>query len=103
MAADRQYSNVSSHCTAGKTMEENVLSCPPLADNQAILKPVESPIKATAHIQILYGNLAPEGGVGKITGKEGLKFQGVARCFDNEEAMLAELAEDPSSFKVHFF
>ena len=50
--------------------------------------------------QILYGNLAPEGCVGKITGKEGLLFEGVARVYDSEEDMLAALSEDPQSFKV---
>ena len=62
---------------------------------------MESPIKPTAHLQVLYGNLAPEGCVGKITGKEGLAFEGVARCFDEEEEMLEKLATDPDSFKVH--
>lgn len=48
----------------------------------------------------MYGNLAPEGSVGKITGKEGLTFQGIAKCFDSEERMLEELAKDPSAFKA---
>ncbi len=52
------------------------------------------------HAQILYGNLAPEGCVGKITGKEGLLFEGRARVFDSEEDMLAALSEDPPSFKA---
>ncbi len=50
--------------------------------------------------QILYGNLAPEGCVGKITGKEGLVFEGPARVFDSEEAMLDALSEDPQVMKV---
>ena len=50
--------------------------------------------------QILYGNLAPEGCVGKITGKEGMLFEGPARVYDSEEDMLAALSEDPQSFKV---
>lgn len=50
--------------------------------------------------QILYGNLAPEGCVGKITGKEGLVFQGPARVFDCEEDMLAALSENPDSMKA---
>ena len=50
--------------------------------------PVTSPIKASGHLQILYGNVAPEGSVAKITGKEGLAFEGVAQCFDCEEDML---------------
>lgn len=50
--------------------------------------------------QILYGNLAPEGSVAKITGKEGLQFRGLARVFDSEEEMLAVVAEDPQQLKV---
>ena len=53
----------------------------------------------TRHLQILYGDVAPEGSVAKITGKEGLEFEGPARCFDQEEAMLAALEEDPESFR----
>lgn len=66
-----------------------------------MIQPLDKPIKSSGHIQILYGNLAPEGCVGKITGKEGLRFQGPARVFDAEEDMLAALAEDPPSFKVN--
>lgn len=51
-------------------------------------------------LQILYGNLAPEGCVGKITGKEGLVFEGPARVFDSEEAMLDALSADPQTMKV---
>ena len=49
----------------------------------------------------MYGNLAPEGCVGKITGKEGLDFEGPARVFDNEEAMLKAVDSGPQTFKVH--
>ncbi len=63
--------------------------------------PLERPIKASGHLQILYGNIAPEGCVGKITGKEGLEFEGRARVFDSEEDMLHTLEKDPQSFKVH--
>ena len=52
--------------------------------------------------QILYGNLAPEGCVGKITGKEGTVFEGPARVFDSEEAMLDALSENPQALKVRF-
>lgn len=51
-------------------------------------------------LQILYGNLAPEGCVGKITGKEGMVFEGPARVFDSEEAMLDALSADPQTMKV---
>lgn len=65
-----------------------------------MIQPLEKPIKSSGHLQILYGNLAPEGCVGKITGKEGLEFTGPARVFDSEEDMLAALDQDPMSLKV---
>lgn len=67
---------------------------------QQIIRLLESPIKATGHLQILYGNLAPEGCVGKITGKEGLQFEGEALCFDCEEDMLSALADNAEPFRV---
>lgn len=57
-------------------MAENLASCPDLSAGQDVVLPLDTPIKETGHIQILYGNLAPEGSVAKITGKEGLKFTG---------------------------
>jgi dihydroxy-acid dehydratase len=77
----------------GKTLEENVRHLPGLTDGQQIVHPVSDPIKRTSHLQILKGNLAPEGGVAKITGKEGLKFSGTADVFDSEEEMLHALEE----------
>ena len=61
--------------------------------------PLDKPIKKTGHLQCLYGNIAPEGSVAKITGKEGLYFKGFAKCYDSEEEMLEALSEDPNSFK----
>ena len=61
---------------------------------------MEAPIKASGHLQILYGNLAPDGSVAKITGKEGLQFRGPARVFDSEEDMIAVVYEDPQQLKV---
>ena len=75
----------------GKTLGENVADVPGLTPGQDVFMPVDKPIKKTAHIQILRGNLAPGGSVAKITGKEGLTFSGPARVFDREEAMLAGL------------
>ncbi len=75
----------------GKTVAQNLADVPGLAEGQKIIRPLSNPIKATGHIQILYGNLAPTGAVAKITGKEGEKFSGPARVFDQEEAMLAAL------------
>ncbi len=77
-------------CT-GKTVEENLRELPGLAAGQTIVAPLENPIKPTGHISILRGNLAPKGAVGKITGKQGLKFTGPARVYDREEEMLAGL------------
>ncbi len=75
----------------GKTIAENLQDLPGLAPGQPIVRPLRDPIKATSHIQILRGNLAPEGSVAKITGKEGLRFSGPARVFDSEEDMLTGL------------
>ena len=75
----------------GKTIAENVKDLPGLAPGQPIVRPLSDPIKKTSHIQVLRGNLAPEGSVAKITGKEGLRFAGPARVFDSEEDMLAGL------------
>ena len=75
----------------GKTLEENVRDLPGLTPGQAIVRPLSDPIKATGHIQILKGNLAPGGAVAKITGKEGLRFAGPARVYDSEEDMLHAL------------
>lgn len=68
----------------GKTLAENLSKVKELSKNQDVIKPIEKPIKATGHIRILYGNLAPEGSVAKITGKEGLKFSGKAKVFNSE-------------------
>jgi dihydroxy-acid dehydratase len=75
----------------GKTLRENVMALPPLSEGQKIVHPLSDPIKKSSHIQILKGNLAPEGAVAKITGKEGLRFSGPARVFDSEEDMLHAL------------
>jgi dihydroxy-acid dehydratase len=77
----------------GKTLAENLEPLPGLKEGQKIVQPVSAPIKPTGHIQILFGNLAPEGSVAKITGKEGLKFVGPAKCFDSEELMLKALED----------
>ncbi len=75
----------------GNTLAENLKDAPPLADGQKIIHPLNQPVHKSGHIQILRGNLAPEGAVGKITGKEGLSFSGPAKVFDSEEQMLAAL------------
>ncbi|WEK37929.1 MAG: dihydroxy-acid dehydratase [Candidatus Pseudobacter hemicellulosilyticus] len=69
----------------GKTIAENLAGAPDLDfEQQKIIRPLENPIKVTGHLQILYGNLAAEGSVAKITGKEGERFTGTARVFDGE-------------------
>ncbi|KAJ8540415.1 hypothetical protein K7X08_030334 [Anisodus acutangulus] len=83
----------------GKTLAENAKLFPSLAEGQQIIRPLSNPIKETGHIQILYGNLAPDGSVAKITGKEGMYFKGPALVFEGEEAMIAAISEDPLSFK----
>jgi len=77
----------------GRTLAENVADLPELATGQEIVRPTDDPIKSTGHLQILRGNLAPEGAVAKITGKEGLVFSGTARVFDSEEDMLEALEQ----------
>jgi dihydroxy-acid dehydratase len=72
----------------GRTLRENLEPLPGLSEGQQIVRPLSNPIKATGHIQILKGNLAPEGAVAKITGKEGLRFSGPAKVFDSEEEIL---------------
>jgi dihydroxy-acid dehydratase len=71
----------------GKSIEENLENTSPLNESQKIIRPVSQAIKSTGHIQILYGNLATQGSVAKITGKEGEYFQGPAQIFDGEEAV----------------
>ncbi|MCF7975352.1 MAG: dihydroxy-acid dehydratase, partial [Phycisphaerae bacterium] len=77
----------------GKTLEENLKAMPNLKPDQDVIRPLDKPIKATGHIRILKGNLAPDGAVAKITGKEGLTFSGPAHVFDSEEAMLEALEQ----------
>lgn len=77
----------------GKSIAENLADLPGLAEGQDVFLPLDRPIKQTGHIQILYGNLAPGGSVAKITGKEGLHFEGPARVYDCEEDMLKGLED----------
>ena len=68
----------------GKTLAENLNGINDLEAGQNVIKPIEKPIKKTGHLRMLYGNLAPQGSVAKITGKEGLKFTGKAKVFNGE-------------------
>lgn len=69
----------------GRTLAENLASVTPYPQDQQIIAPLDRPLKAESHLRILYGNLAPEGAVAKITGKEGTRFSGSARVFASEE------------------
>jgi dihydroxy-acid dehydratase len=75
----------------GRTIAENLADVPDLTPGQDIIHALEKPLKAKGHISILKGNLAPGGAVGKITGKQGLRFTGPARVYDCEEDMIAGL------------
>jgi dihydroxy-acid dehydratase len=77
----------------GRTVEENLKDVAGFETGQRIVRPLDDPIHPNGHIQILRGSLAPEGAVAKITGKEGVAFEGRANVFDSEEAMLTALEE----------
>ncbi len=70
----------------GKTLAENLAEVPSLLEGQDVIRPLENPIKATGHLRMLYGNIAENGSVAKITGKEGLLFKGTAKVFNGEYA-----------------
>jgi dihydroxy-acid dehydratase len=78
----------------GQTLASNLSGVQPYPDGQQIVRPLAHPIKKTSHLVVLYGNLAPEGAVAKITGKEGLRFVGRARVFDSEEAAQQGILDD---------
>ena len=70
----------------GKTIAENLVEVEDLKEGQDVIMPTETPIKASGHLRMLYGNLAPDGSVAKITGKEGLNYKGTAKVFEGEYA-----------------
>ncbi len=78
----------------GKTVSENLKDVKPYSEDQKIIMPLNNPIKKDSHLRILRGNLAPEGSVAKITGKEGLTFQGKAKTFACEEDALQAVLND---------
>ncbi|MEX0823834.1 MAG: dihydroxy-acid dehydratase [Balneolaceae bacterium] len=82
------YLNGDCPTVTGKTLAENVEELPGLLEEQNVIHPVTDPVKKTGHLQILYGNLSPDGSVAKITGKEGTKFTGPAKVFESEEDCL---------------
>jgi len=79
---------------SGKTLKQNLAAVKPYPKGQEIVRSLKNPIKAESHLVVLYGNLAPEGAVAKISGKEGLKFSGVARVFESEEKALRAILDD---------
>jgi dihydroxy-acid dehydratase len=78
----------------GKTLAENLAAVADYPDGQDIVRDFDNPIKADSHLAILYGNVAPEGAVAKISGKEGLRFEGSARVFHSEEEALQAILDD---------
>jgi dihydroxy-acid dehydratase len=78
----------------GQTLREDLAGVQPYPAGQGIIRPLNDPIKKDSHLVILYGNLSPEGGVAKITGKEGMRFEGRARVFNSEEEALDAILED---------
>jgi dihydroxy-acid dehydratase len=81
------------HCmtVSGKTLADNLKSVKPYPKGQEIVRPLSNPIKKDSHLVILRGNLAPDGAVAKISGKEGLRFTGTARVFESEETALTAI------------
>lgn len=81
------------HCltVTGRTVAENLKDVAPYPAGQDIIRPLSDPIKPDSHLVVLYGNLAPEGAIAKISGKEGLRFEGSARVFGSEEAALKSI------------
>ena len=76
----------------GRTLAENLRDLPELTPGQEIVRPLDRPLSPTGHLKVLWGNLAPGGAVAKITGKEGVRFEGPARVFDGEAAANAAIA-----------
>jgi dihydroxy-acid dehydratase len=77
----------------GRTLAQNLQRVKPYPAAQRIVRPLSDPLKPESHLVVLYGNLAPEGAVAKISGKEGLEFDGHARVFDGEEATLQAILD----------
>jgi dihydroxy-acid dehydratase len=75
----------------GQTMAETLANVQPYPEEQTIIAPLKKPLKKESHLVILHGNLAPEGAVAKVTGKEGLRFTGKARVFNSEEQAMEKI------------
>jgi dihydroxy-acid dehydratase len=79
---------------SGKTLKQNLVKVEQYPKGQTIIRGFDDPIKSSSHLVVLYGNLAPEGAVAKISGKEGLRFVGKARVFESEEKALRAILDD---------
>jgi len=93
MLLDAGYLHGDCLTVTGKTLAENLHDVGPYPANQQIVRPLTNPIKPDSHLVVLHGNLAPEGAVAKISGKEGLKFTGKARTFHSEESALKSILD----------
>ena len=93
MLLDRDLLDGEALTVTGRTLRENLADAPPYPDGQAVIRPLERPIKATGHLVVLYGNLAPQGAVAKISGQEGERFSGPARVFGAEEEALERILD----------
>jgi dihydroxy-acid dehydratase len=77
----------------GRTLKQNLLEVEPYPESQTVIRPLDNPVKKTGHLVILKGNLAPDGSVAKISGKEGMRFTGKAKVFNSEEKALAAILD----------
>ena len=93
MLLDEGLINGDCMTVTGKTLKQNLKDVKPYSKRQKIIRPLDNPIKKDGHLVILYGNLAPEGAVAKISGKEGLSFTGKAKVFSSEEAALKKILD----------
>lgn len=93
MLLDAGYLHGDCITVTGKTLAENLKDVAPYPAKQQIVRPLSNPIKPDSHLVVLHGNLAPEGAVAKISGKEGLKFTGRARTFHSEESALKAILD----------
>ncbi len=97
---DKGYLNGDCLTVTGKTLAENLETAPEIQKGQKIIYSFDNPIKKKGHLQILYGNLAPEGAVAKITGKEGEIFEGPARIYDDEFDAIRGIGEEVKKGEV---
>src|ERR1019366_8193238 len=91
MLLDRGLIHGDCQTVTGRSVAENLRDVGPYPADQDVIRPFSNPIKADSHLRILYGNLAPQGAVAKISGKEGLRFSGKAIVFESEESALAAI------------